>query len=312
MAALVRSRRWAAAVAAALVAISPLLLGWQMVVLKDTQMLGALVAAAGIVAHYRLARRKIRIAAAAAVVLLIGYATLVRANALFATVPLTVLLLPTNKRPLISLAIAAVGCGAVLALTPLINHDLLGAEPSGVAESEPLFDLAAIAVATPANAPSPFTPEERRQIGERHCVRAFFWDPLGDPAGCSDFADRLLDRPTGKLYLELAQAAAAHPFAYAEHRLAHWNSTERWLVPPGLPEAGPPDEAEPNDIGLNGPQSDAATAWQDAAAVEAGTPLGWPILWTVLALLLVPRGVAAARRPRREPGAGAARVRFDP
>jgi hypothetical protein len=302
VAALVRSRRWAGAVAAALVAISPLLLGWQMVVLKDTQMLGALVAAAGIVAHYRLAKRRIPIAAAAAVVLLIGYATLVRANALFATVPLTVLLLPTNKRPLISLAIAAVGCGAVLALTPLINHDLLGAEPSGVAKSEPLFDLAAIAVATPAKAPSPFTPEEREQIGERHCVRAFFWDPLGDPAGCSDATDRLLDQPTGTLYLELAQAAAAHPIAYAEHRLAHWNSTERWLVPPGLPEAGPPDEAEPNDIGLNGPQSDAATAWQDAAAVEAGTPLGWPILWTVLALLLVP----AAWRRRGDPAASLA------
>ncbi len=98
MAALVRSRRWAGR-RRALVAISPLLLGWQMVVLKDTQMLGALVAAAGIVAHYRLAKRRIPIAAAAAVVLLIGYATLVRANALFATVPLTVLLLPTNERP---------------------------------------------------------------------------------------------------------------------------------------------------------------------------------------------------------------------
>ena len=133
-----------------------------------------------------------------------------------------------------------------------------------------------------------FTPAERTQITQRHCVRAFFWDPLGDPAGCSDDTDRLLGQPEGKLYLELAQAAAAHPLAYAAHRLAHWNSTERWLVPPGLPEAGPPDEAEPNDIGLNGPQSDAATAWQDAAAVEAGTPLGWPILWTVIALLLVP------------------------
>ena len=132
--------------------------------------------------------------------------------------------------------------------------------------------------------------------------QSLFLDPLGDPAGCSDFTDRLLDRPTGKLYLELAQAAAAHPFAYAEHRLAHWNSTERWLVPPGLPEAGPPDEAEPNDIGLNGPQSDAATAWQDAAAVEAGTPLGWPILWTVLALLLVP----AAWRRRGDPAASLA------
>jgi hypothetical protein len=302
VAALVRSRRWAAAVATAILAISPLLLGWQMAVLKDTQMLGALAAAAGIVAHYRLAERRIPVAAAAMVVLLIGYATLVRANALFATVPLAVLLLPTNKHPLIAMAIAVVGCAAVLALTPLVNHRLLGAEPSGVVKSEALFDLAAIAVATPATAPSPFTPAERTQIAARHCVRAFFWDPLGDPAGCSDATDRLLEQPQGKLYLELAQAAAAHPLAYAAHRLAHWNSTERWLVPPGLPEAGPPDEAEPNDIGLTGPQSGAATAWQDAAAVEAGTPLGWPILWTLIALLLAP----AAWRRRGEPAGGLA------
>jgi len=302
VAALVRTGRWRSALAVSVLALSPLLLGWQMAVLKDTQMLGALVTATGIVAHYRLPARRIPIAAAALMALLIGYATLVRANALFTTVPFAVLLLPTNKRPLLSLGIAGVGAAAILAVTPLVNHRLLGAEPSGVAKSEPLFDLAAIAVATPATASSPFTAEERAQIAERHCVRAFFWDPLGDPAGCSDFTDRLLEEPAGMLYLELAQAAAAHPLAYAEHRLAHWNSTERWLVEPDLPEAGPPDEAEPNDIGLTGPQNAAATAWQDAAAFEASTPLGWPIVWTAIALLLVP----AAWRRRGEPAAGLA------
>ena len=43
-----------AAIAATVLALSPLLLGWQMAVLKDTQMLGALLAAICIVAHYRL------------------------------------------------------------------------------------------------------------------------------------------------------------------------------------------------------------------------------------------------------------------
>jgi hypothetical protein len=302
VATLLRTGRPRSAIAAAVLAISPLLLGWQMAVLKDTQMLGALVAVTGIIAHYRLSKRPVPLPAGALVALLIGYATLVRANALFATVPLGVLLLPTNKRPLISVAIAVVGFAAVLTLRPFVDQDLLRAEPSGVAKSEPLFDLAAIAVATPATAPSPFTPDERAQIAGRHCVRAFFWDPLGDPAGCSDATDRLLEEHAGTLYLELAQAAATHPLAYAAHRLAHWNSTERWLVAPDLPEAGPPDEAEPNDIGLTGPQSDAATAWQDAAAVEAGTPIGWPIVWTAIALLLVP----LAWRRRSEPAGGVA------
>ncbi len=88
--ALVRTGRWASALAVAVLAVSPLLLGWQMAVLKDTQMLGALMAATGIVAHYRLPGRPVPIAAAALVALLIAYATLVRANALFATVPFAV------------------------------------------------------------------------------------------------------------------------------------------------------------------------------------------------------------------------------
>jgi hypothetical protein len=57
--ALVRTGRWRAGIAAAILGLSPLLLGWQMVILKDAQMLGALVAACGILAHFRLADRKI-------------------------------------------------------------------------------------------------------------------------------------------------------------------------------------------------------------------------------------------------------------
>jgi hypothetical protein len=98
------------------------------------------------------------------------------------------------------------------------------------------------------------------------------------------------------LYLQLAREAALHPIAYAHHRLAHWNSTERWLVAPGLPDAGPPVEAEPNDLGLGTPANPIAPAWQDAAAAEAATLLGWPIVWTTVALALLP----AAWRRRNE------------
>jgi hypothetical protein len=302
VAALIRCGRGLSAAAAAVLALSPLLLGWQMVVLKDAQMLGALLAAVGIVAHYRLAGRKVPIIAATAVALLVAYGTLVRTNGLFATVPFAALLLPTARRLAPTLAFAVVAGAVVLLLTPLINHRLFRAEPSDVAKSQPLFDLAAIAVRTPLAARSLFTPAERAQIAREHCVKAFFWDPLTDAPRCAEATERVLDQPASQLYRELAQAAAAHPLAYAAHRLAHWNSTERWLVPPGLPEAAPPDEAEPNDLGLKGPQNSAASAWQGAAAAEAGTPLGWPILWTLIALLLAP----PAWRRRDEPAAGLA------
>jgi hypothetical protein len=294
--ALVESGRWRAALATAVLALSPLLLGWQMVVLKDAQMLGALVAVFGIVAHYRLTGRSIPVAAGAVVVLLVAYATLVRANAFFVTVSLASLLLPTRKRLLMSAAIAAAGAAIILIVTPPINHGLLGAEPSDVAKSQPLFDLAAIAIASPAS-PGPFTPSEIAEIRARHCVKAFFWDPLGDPTGCTSATERLMQEPASWLYVQLARAAVAHPIAYARHRIAHWDSTERWLVAPGLPDAAPPVEAEPNDLGLETPQSPIAGTWQDIAAAEAATPLGWPIFWTIVAAVLLP----AAWRRRNDP-----------
>jgi hypothetical protein len=296
VAALVRSSRWRAAIAAAVLALSPLLLGWQMVVLKDTQMLGALIASIGIVAHWRLRGRSLPRVATAAMVLLIAYATLVRANASFATVPLAVLLLPARRSALASLALALVGGAAILLLQPLINHGLLHAEPSDVAKSEPIFDLAGIAVRTPEEPWSAFTASERQEIIDRHCSKAFFWDSLTDPTGCADATERAMKASAGQLYLQLAREAALHPIAYAHHRLAHWNSTERWLVAPGLPDAGPPVEAEPNDLGLGTPANPIAPAWQDAAAAEAATLLGWPIVWTTVALALLP----AAWRRRNE------------
>ncbi len=301
VAALVRAGGWRAGIAAAVLGLSPLLLGWQMVVLKDAQMLGALVAAFGIAAHYRLANRGIPWLAGAAMALLIGYATLVRANAVFVTVPLVVLLLPRPESTAARAVLVLAGIAVVLGVTPLINHRLLGAEPSDVAKSQPMFDLAAIAMAAP-NSPSPFTPAEREQIARRHCVKAFFWDPLGEPSACAPAAERLMAEPAGDLYVDLARAAISHPIAYAKHRIEHWNSTERWMVEPGLPDAAPPIEAEPNDVGLATPSSAVAATWQDVAAVEEATPLGWPIVWTALSLCLLP----VAWRRRVEPARGLA------
>jgi hypothetical protein len=301
VAALARKARWKSAIAAAALGLSPLLLGWQMVVLKDAQMLGALVAAVGIAAHYRLQDRNIPFVAAATMALLIGYATLVRANAVFVTAPLAVLLLPRPASIAVRGLAVVTAVVAVLAATPLINHRLLDSAPSEVANSQPVFDLAAIAVSSPAS-PSIFTGAERSRIERLHCVKAFFWDPLGDPTACSVATGRLMAAPEIDLYRALAAGVAAHPFAYARHRLQHWNSTERWLVEAGLPDAAPPIEAEPNDLGLETPSSALAAGWQDVAAVEAASPLGWPVVWTVVALCLVP----IAWRRRAESGGGLA------
>lgn len=301
IASLATSGRWRASLAVVALAVSPLLLGWQMVVLKDTQMLGALIAAFGIVAHFRLSGRRVPVVASVGVGILVAYATLVRANSVFATIPLVALILPRPKPLARRAGVALVVLGAVLALTPVINHRLLGATSSGVAKTLPIFDLAAIAVAAPA-APSPFTPAERSQIATRHCVKNFFWDPLGDPTACGPVTERLKSQSESDLYAELARAAAAHPIAYVMHRIRHWNSTQRWLVPSDLFGAAPPIEAEPNHLGLETPPNAFASSWQDAAAIEAATPLGWPVTWTFLGLFLLPR----ALKQQSEPAGGLA------
>ena len=64
----------------------------------------------------------------------------------------------------------------------------------------------------------------------------------------------------------------------------------------------PPIEAEPNDLALGTPSSSVAATWQDVAAAEAATPFGWPIVWTVISLALLP----AAWRRRGDPAGNVA------
>lgn len=296
-AALARTGHARAAVAVLVVAVLPLFAGWQGVVLKDTQMLGAMLAGVGIVAWWRLRGEHVPVWALVAAGVLFGYATLVRANAVFACVPLAAMLFGPARwwaRGLLCVA----GVGAVLVLAQTINHRLLGADPSGVERTEAFYDLAGIAVRDPTGAIG-LTPAEARAIAARHCVKPLFWDPLGEDTRCGPVLERLHAYQAGQLYGWLAEAIVRHPLAYAAHRLGHLNSTGRWLVPANWPSAGPPAWSEPNDEGLHSPGT-AARGWQAAAQAMAETPLGWPVAWVVLAVvgLVVALGRAAA--PRRD------------
>ena len=298
---LARSGRKLEALAASALSLSPLLLGWQMVVLKDAQMLGALVAATGIIAHYRLADRKLPMIGFVLLAILIGYASMVRANAVFATIPLAVLLMPRPSSLWLKAIIIFGTIIVLLGATPWLNRHVFKAQPSGIATSQPLFDLAAIAADNP-NSVAPFTPAERDQIVRRHCAKSFFWDPVTEPTACGPITKRANALPQTELYMDLARAAVAHPLAYVQHRLEHWNSTERWLVPPGRIDAAPPDEAEPNELGLRTPPSPLVPLWQRFAGWEERTPLGWPIIWTSLSFLFLP----LAWKRRNEASAGLA------
>ncbi|WP_375394956.1 hypothetical protein [uncultured Sphingomonas sp.] len=282
--------------AAAMLAIGvlPSFLGWQAVVLKDAQATGALLAAAGLTAWWRLRGVRVPVAAGIAVVVLIAYATLARANAVFAAVPLGVLLLPGTVRWPMRTGSWTGMTLLVLALAPIVNHRLLGASSSGVERTAPLFDMAGIAARTPDADGTGLLAEERAVVIARRCARPFFWDPLGDPAHCGTAMDRLRAMPAGAVDRLWLTAIVRHPLAYAAHRVGHLNSTDRWLVAAHWPDANPPRATEPNALGLGSPGR-VAVAWQRFAGALVETPLGWPIAWIVVAVVAL---VVATGRPR--------------
>ena len=283
-----RRAGWAVLVVAAW----PPFLGWQAAVLKDAQMTGAMLAAVGLVGWWRLRGRHVPAAAWAAVAVLLCYAVLVRANAVFAVVPLAVMLVPGWK-PLARVGAGLAGIAVVLAVSGPINHDLLGANRSGVERTEAIYDLAGIAVRMPD---APGLPIDRTAIAtliKRHCVKGFFWDPLGEPERCNGVVEPWRRVPPGALYATLARIIVAHPLAYAVHRVTHLNSTDRWLVPAGWPSAAPPVVSQPNDLGLG--DLDRATAWfEQGAGRLVDLPFAWPVAWIVVA---VTAWLIAVRRP---------------
>lgn len=260
---------------------TPLLLGWLAIVVKDSQLVGALTLAIGLIATFRLRERPIPPFAFVIVVLCLIYATLVRANGAFSTVPLAFLLVARPRNEFFRLAAMIATIPVVLLLSQPINHSLLGARDSGVRSSQPIYDLAAIAVRTGDPATGVST-QAIRTLAAHHCVKPLFWDPLGENAFCAS-AIRPWDKmPLGQLYGQFAKAVIAHPYAYIAHRLGHLNSTERWLVPLHWPLAAPPARSEPNDLGFPNP-SFMATRWQGVAGLLTETPVAWPIFWVVAA-----------------------------
>jgi len=143
---------------------------------------------------------------------------LCRGNAVFALPPL--LFARARRMGLVRLVVLSVVIAAALVpASAFVNHTVLNARRSGVERSLQLFDIAGIAH---FSHDASFLPKGAERAGE--CYTPYFWDsfrPCGVP---------LIQLPpiTGNWL----SAIAAHPVAYAMHRIAHFNIATFFAVPP--------------------------------------------------------------------------------
>jgi hypothetical protein len=292
------ARRSANGAAAAVLACGalPVFWVWQIAVLKDAQMLGAALAAVGVVAWWRLDGRAVPWWGWVLAAGLLAYATLVRANAVFAIAPLAAILTTRGWRTRIAVTVAIVL--VALAGMQFVNHRLFGAVDTGVRTTQPRFDLAGIAVRIDDPAATRLDAAQVDALRTGRCVKAFFWDPLAGGA-CADAEEPLQGLSVGELYTTLANAAFRHPIAYAAQRLAHLNSTDRWIVPVGWLEAWPAATAEPNDLGLTDPGPVAVDVVRSTAPLRE-TPIAWPIAYIVIAVAAIATAFQRPADPRRD------------
>ncbi|WP_298686136.1 hypothetical protein [uncultured Sphingomonas sp.] len=303
---LARSGAPRAAFASLLVALSPILLNWLPVVVKDTQMIAALVAATGIVAWYRLPGGRLPWAAVALVALLLGYAALVRANAVFAVVPFALMLAGWGgvRRWWARAMVMGAATILVILVSDPINHRLFAAERSGVTATLPVFDMVGIAHFAPLAAPPGLTPAEWAQAEARHCYTPFYWDPFADRTRCGTMGDAIAaeDDTHPSVIHRWVATIAAHPIAYAEHRLAHLNATLRIATPAAELSSVAPSKSDANPDGLGGPQTRGLLDLKTLAAALERTPLGVPAVWALLLAGIFWTLLATPRQPARELG----------
>jgi hypothetical protein len=280
-----RRRRPGLAVAIGACSLLPISAALMGVIVKDSLMAGALLAATGLLA-WRGPRRDwpSRLGAGGLIALAAG----LRFNAVPACAPLLVALFgQAARRTPARLAASALAAAAALALVmPLANH-LIGAQKSGVELSLIIFDLGGITEHSGVDVFPPMGVANPVAVND-DCYIALKWDtyspwaddicPLGFDAFRAWFA-----KHGGSPALFWIKAVLAHPLAYAEHRLAHWNINARFLVRPRI-DRPVLDRSIDNVWGYQIRPNPLHGMVDALAVLSDDTPLGWPVVWMALAL----------------------------
>jgi hypothetical protein len=267
-------------------------------VTKDALMAGALLMATGMLLWRPLVRSALaRAALSGGVMAALFFAAALRFNAFFACIPLALVALPdrltcTKPRMLLSAVAAA---GAFLMTAPVIAG-LLHAEDTDVQLSLIIFDIGGITEHTGLSQfPDMHVPNA---VAVNHrCYDPYGWDSYSDwatkpcPLGFDAVQARIDDDDLnpGNLWI---RAIAAHPLAYLDHRLAHFNLSTWFIVPRG-PDFTAWSQSVPNPWNFRIRESGLLTAISALANGAAVTPLGWPIFWISVALAAIVGGTIA-------------------
>lgn len=206
-----------------LAAIHPLILVSLASIQKDVGLTACLIAAFGIMFRQHQLNRRATIAGATVIGLLLVYAALVRWNGMLAVAPLLWFWLrPTSLRPVTVIGVTAFLTVAFIPIASFVDHGVLRASRTHAEAGLQLYDLAGI---------EHFSGDNRLLGAPAGCYTPFFWDRLASPkcGNLFDQATRAGAQPIADRWIE---AIAAHPLAYARHRLEHFNSSTYFIVPP--------------------------------------------------------------------------------
>lgn len=270
-------------------------------VIKDMLMTGFLLCAVGLLLCRTLVRANaMRAAMTAASILAIFLAAALRFNAFFACLPLLLAALPTafTRTKVRTLLTALAGTAALMMTGPAVAR-LVQAEQTDVDLSLIIFDVGGITEHSGVSA-FPYMGVSN-PVGVNHrCYDRYEWDSYSDwakrpcPVGFHRWEELVDDEDLDARRLWL-HAIVAHPLAYAEHRLEHFN-LETWFVVPEGPDFTAWTQSVSNPWGFEVRQNRIPKVLASFADAAATTPLGWPIFWISLSLAALISGAAARLR----------------
>lgn len=273
-------------------------------VVKDVGMAAAWLAATGLVFWFRVQGRRIPIVIGVVIAALIAYGTLVRGNALFGLGPLLLYAaapagwLRSGRLTVATLVVAVLAIPA----TQAINRVLFQAQSRDAAHSLFVFDLAGIA----AHEHDPSLLEPRATLTPKElatCYTPYWWDSFSPWGPCGALVHRPdTDHATiGEgLPAQWARTMVSHPFAYAIHRLRHFNSSLLFAVP--LKHIRLTPEYRTDNPAF--PPMEVFSARDIRLDLLRKNPFMWPVTWVAWGAVLL----AWAGRERPAPAILLARV----